>query len=310
MNNGMESESETRGRSGEEDDQLQRIDESKETPADGGDLNQRVGEGGDVVRENTVHPVAGDFGPWMIAQSHKPRKNLNPKPQSQVPVSAGDGTYGGSRFAALPTEGEDLNLDVDGDFNLERDRVVAAWANGVNKGESKAQKQVRNNPTVGPRRMNANGPVDLTSHDKGSSRDEELLENNWAGKGANKAQGRGQDRRPVRAQSYNGRAPPPGYASSSGEVQQDVSDGKYKKHTPGGNVSISPLDGDGVLSADVRNRHPPDALTNETVVVDSQLEDTIMEDDITRNLERGNNDVYMNDSHPGENVNLRLNSDY
>lgn len=58
------------------------------------------------VRVPYTRMNAGDFVPWMIAQSRKPRKSSNPNPQSRATRSSGDGLYEGSKFPELTTEGD------------------------------------------------------------------------------------------------------------------------------------------------------------------------------------------------------------
>lgn len=68
--------------------------------------------GGGAQRAPTVNPSTWDFWPWMIAQSRKPRRNVNHTLKSRVPSNSGKGDNAGSRFAALAEEGEDLNLET------------------------------------------------------------------------------------------------------------------------------------------------------------------------------------------------------
>lgn len=74
------------------------IDESKEAQAEEGGEEQGAAVDGGGARESTVHPNVADYGPWMIAQSRKPRPNSNPNPQSRPPIVSGDGVHDGSRF--------------------------------------------------------------------------------------------------------------------------------------------------------------------------------------------------------------------
>ncbi|OMO50465.1 hypothetical protein COLO4_38060 [Corchorus olitorius] len=170
---------ESRGRSGEKDDQLERstkkvkaaaglVDDSVTNPVVIGDEHQGAidggqqqdsGAGGGAQRESMVKPPTGDFGPWMIAQSRKPRRNVNHVPKSRAPVNSGGGEKAGSRFSALAEEEHDLNLENDFSHE-EREKEVETWAQGVYKasgsaagprvGANKIQKHPRKSTSVGP----------------------------------------------------------------------------------------------------------------------------------------------------------------
>ncbi|OMO51807.1 reverse transcriptase [Corchorus capsularis] len=121
------------------------VDESNVNPVENGVKQQGVTNdgslqqgnivGGGAQREPTVNPPTGDFGPWMIAQSRKPRRNVNHIPKSRVPLNSG-----------------------------KDDREVEAWAQGVYKasgtsagpkaGVNKAQKLPRKTINVGPSNVN------------------------------------------------------------------------------------------------------------------------------------------------------------
>ncbi|OMO56897.1 reverse transcriptase [Corchorus capsularis] len=149
--------------------------------------------------------------------------------------------------------------------------------------------------------MNTNGLVTIQQTGLAHT-EEQQYESSGAGRGSRKAQGGVKDKRPVRSQLSPAQAKFFAHGSSNavvkGGFQQNVCAGGYED-LEGYDVLASPSKILGELSADVRYRNPPDGLTNVTVVVDSQLDDAIMEDDITRSQECGDKDVYMNDSQPG-----------
>ncbi|OMP11098.1 hypothetical protein COLO4_04039 [Corchorus olitorius] len=79
-------------------------------------------------KEKNVH--AGDFGPWMIAESRKSRRPVRVNPQNRRDAHPVDRRNRGSRFAALsPT---DLGDNVDPNLEEEnRVETVKAWASGI-----------------------------------------------------------------------------------------------------------------------------------------------------------------------------------
>ncbi|OMO89798.1 hypothetical protein COLO4_19592 [Corchorus olitorius] len=94
--------------------------------------------GGDgEAREPTVHPNATDFGPWMMVQSHKTRRNPNPNPQSQTPIVSGRGDNDGSRFAALAEDGDN---EVE---TVEREAEVENWVNAIPRSAQKPKMKAK-----------------------------------------------------------------------------------------------------------------------------------------------------------------------
>ncbi|OMO79385.1 hypothetical protein COLO4_24458 [Corchorus olitorius] len=245
-----------------------RVDESNANPVvigdeqqgaiDGGQQQDSIASGG-AQHEPTVNSPTRDFGPWMIAQSRKPRRNVNHVPKSRAPVNSGGGEKAGSRFSALAEEGQDLNLEEDISHE-ER--------------EQETQKQPRKSTNVGPanvpeKAVGTTNVMESNAHDPNTN---QALRNHHR---ANMVK-----EKSVRTMTGRTDETSDSFENSEDDAMEDI-------------FNSSELD-PGASVLDVRLRRPPDDPSLDTVVLDSQAQVVDMQVEGMELQGLNNDDVDMN----------------